>query len=155
MGFFAVYMFFSFAGLGVALFFILRKAFPDVDPMLKVSEYMLYWVLIELFFRYFMQKLPVMDVKPMLVFPVKKSKITHYILAKSGFSGYNFLALFLAVPFSIVLITEGYPALNVLVWLIAVIGIVLTINYTNFIIVNEMKTCIFVRLFLHINFKSN
>ena len=134
MGFFAVYMFFSFAGLGVALFFILRKAFPDVDPMLKVSEYMLYWVLIELFFRYFMQKLPVMDVKPMLVFPIKKSKITHYILAKSGFSGYNFLALFLAVPFSIVLISEGYPTLNVLGWLFAVIGIVLTINYTNFII---------------------
>ena len=134
MGFFAVYMFVSFAAMGVALFFILRKAFPDVDPMLKVSEYMLYWVLIELFFRYFMQKLPVMDIKPLLLFPVKKSSITHYILAKSGFSGYNILSLFLAVPFSIVLITEGYPLLNVLVWLIAIICIVLTINYTNFII---------------------
>ncbi len=75
-----------------------------------------------------------MDIKPLLLFPVKKSSITHYILAKSGFSGYNILSLFLAVPFSIVLITEEYPVLNVLGWLFAIICIVLTINYTNFII---------------------
>ncbi len=134
MGFFAVYMLVSFAGLGVALFFILRKTFPDVDPMLKVSEYMLYWVLIELFFRYFMQKLPVMDIRPLLLYPIKKSSITHYILAKSGLSGYNFLSLFMAVPFSIVLMAEGYPVLNVLAWLFAIIGMVLTINFTNFLI---------------------
>lgn len=143
MGFFAVYMLVSFAGLGVALFFILRKTFPDVDPMLKVSEFMLYWVLIELFFRYFMQKLPVMDIKPLLLYPIKKSSITHYILAKSGLSGYNFLSLFMAVPFSIVLIAEGYPALNVLAWLFAILGMVLTINFTNFII-NKSDKALFI-----------
>ncbi len=134
LGFFAVYMMVTFAGLGAALFFILKKIYPDVDPMLALSGYMLYWVLIELFVRYFMQKLPVMDVRPMLINPIKKSSITHYILAKSGFSGYNFMALFMAVPFTIVLLMHGYPPLNVLVWLFAVICIVLTINYTNFII---------------------
>lgn len=142
MGFFAVYMLVSFAGLGTALFFILQKAFPDVDPMLKVSEYMIYWVLFELFFRYFMQKLPVMDIKPLLLFSIKKSSITHYILAKSGLSGYNVLSLFMAVPFSIVLLTEGYLVLNVLSWLFAVICLVLTINYTNFIINKSDKVLI-------------
>ena len=142
MGFFAVYMLVSFASMGVALFFILREAFPGIDPMLKISEYMLYWLLIELFFRYFMQKLPVMDIKPLLLFPVKKSSITHYILAKSGLSGYNFLSLFAAVPFSIVLIAQGYPVFNILGWLFAVICIVLTINYTNFIINKSDKVLI-------------
>ncbi|MCP4974566.1 MAG: hypothetical protein GY931_00260 [Maribacter sp.] len=143
MGFFAVYLMVSFAGLGVALFFILKKIYPDVDPMLTLSGYMLFWVLIELFVRYFMQKLPVMDIKPMLINPIKKSSITHYILAKSGFSGYNFMALFMAVPFSIVLVAQGYPLLNVLVWLFAIICIVLTINYTNFIINKSDKVLMF------------
>ena len=78
MGFLAVYLMLSFASLGIGLYFILKKAFPDSEPMLIVSGYLLYWVLIELFFRYFMQKLPVMDIKPLLLYPIKKSKIAHY-----------------------------------------------------------------------------
>ena len=134
MGFFALYMMVSFAGLGVGLYFILKKAFPDTEPMMIVSGYMLYWVLFELLFRYFMQKLPVMDIKPLLLYPINKGKITHYILTKSGLSGYNFLSLFIAVPFSIVLLVQGYPMINVLGWLISIVAMVLTINYTNFII---------------------
>ncbi|MBD0779681.1 hypothetical protein HPE56_17910 [Maribacter sp. ANRC-HE7] len=143
MGFFGVYMMVTFAGLGVGLFFILKKTFPDSDPMLIVSGYLLYWVLIELFFRYFMQKLPVMDIKPLLLYPIKKGAIAHYILVKSGLSGYNFLSLFIAVPFSIVLITQGYPVSNVLGWLFAIVCIVLTINYTNFIINKSDRVLLF------------
>ncbi len=53
----------TFSGLGAGLYFILEKAFPGVDPMLKVSEYMLYCILIELFFH----KFPVMDIKSSLM----------------------------------------------------------------------------------------
>ncbi len=134
VGFFAVYMMVSFTVLGIGLYFILQKTYPDTDPMLIVSGYLLYWVLFELFFRYFMQKLPVMDIKPLLLYPITKSKIAHYILARSGLSGYNFLALFIAVPFSVVLLSQGYPALQVMGWLFAIVCIILTINYTNFII---------------------
>ncbi len=134
MGFLAIYMMVSFAVLGVGLFFILKEGFPDSEPMLVVNGFMVYWVLIELIFRYFMQKLPVMDIKPLLLYPIGKDNIAHYILVRSGLSGYNFLSLFIAVPFSIVLIVQGYPLSNVLSWLFAVVCIVLTINYTNFII---------------------
>ena len=143
MGFLAVYLMLSFASLGIGLYFILKKAFPDSEPMLIVSGYLLYWVLIELFFRYFMQKLPVMDIKPLLLYPIKKSKIAHYILIKSGLSGYNFLSLFIAVPFSIVLMVQGYPVFNVLSWLFAIVCIILTINYTNFIINKSDKVLLF------------
>ncbi|MGB5553870.1 MAG: DUF5687 family protein, partial [Flavobacteriaceae bacterium] len=108
--------------------------FPDIDPMVKVSEYVIYWILIELFFRYFMQKLPVMDVKPLLMLPIKKSSITHYILGRSSVSFYNLLSLFFFVPFVIVLLFKGYPTLNILVWLFSIFCIILTINYLNFII---------------------
>ncbi|WP_373075212.1 DUF5687 family protein, partial [Zeaxanthinibacter enoshimensis] len=58
MGFFALYMLVSFLGLGVALYFILEKQFPGSDPLLILSEYLVYWVLAELFMRYMLQKLP-------------------------------------------------------------------------------------------------
>ncbi|MCL6266688.1 DUF5687 family protein [Flagellimonas myxillae] len=134
MIFFGLYLLSALVGLGTALYFILRKIFPDQNPMWMLSQFMVYWVLIELFFRYFMQKLPVMDIKPLLSMPIKKSAITHYILGRSGISAYNLMALFLFLPFGIVLLVKGYPVLNVVVWLVSILAIVLTINYVNFIV---------------------
>ncbi len=148
MIFFGIYMLFSLAGLGAGLYFILEEFYPDIEPMLKVSEFFIYWILMELFFRYFMQKLPVLDVKPLLLMPIKKSTITHYILGKSGLSFYNILSLFLFVPFAIVLLIKGYTPLNVLTWLASIIGIVLTINYINFIINKSDKVLVVLGLLL-------
>lgn len=134
MGFFALYLLIVLAGSGVGSYFIFKEQFPDVDPLKTLSGFFVYWILAELFLRYFMQKLPVMDVKPFLTLPVKKSSITHYILGRSAVSLYNLIALFFFVPFSIVLLIQGYPAANVLFWLLSIIGIVLSINYVNFII---------------------
>ena len=142
MGFFALMMLAYLAFLGALLFFILKKIFPEADPMSKVNEYILYWILIELFFRYFMQKLPVMDIKPFLTLPVKKSTMAHYILGKSALSFYNFMSLFLFIPFSVVLLTKGYPAVNVLFWLVSILGITLTINFVNFIVNKSDKVLI-------------
>jgi len=129
--------------MGVGLFFTLKKIFPEVDPMLKVSEFMIYWILFELFFRYFMQKLPVMDVKPMLLLPIKKDTITKYILGKSAVSFFNFISLFIFVPFSIVLLFHGYSLLNVTFWILSIVCIVLSLNYINFII-NKSDKALFI-----------
>ncbi|NQZ43219.1 MAG: hypothetical protein HRT65_02835 [Flavobacteriaceae bacterium] len=134
MGFFGLYMLAALIMSGVGLYFILRKLVPDQGPMWVLSQYLIYWVLIEMFLRYFMQKLPVMDIKPLLILPIKKSAIAHYILGRSSVSIYNLLALFFFIPFGVVLIAHDYPVLNVVLWLIAIFGIVLCLNYVNFII---------------------
>ncbi|MEM9650325.1 MAG: DUF5687 family protein [Bacteroidota bacterium] len=134
MLFFGLYLLSAIVGMGISLYFILKKIFPDQAPMWMLSQYLLYWVLAELLFRYFMQKLPVMDIKPMLSMPIKKSSMAHYILGRSGFSAYNFTAPFLFVPFSIVLFYHGYPALNVALWLLSMFALVLCINYLNFLV---------------------
>lgn len=148
MIFIGINMLVSMAILGVFLYTILQKVFPNVDPVLKVSEYMIYWLLIELVLRYFMQKLPVMNVKPLLILPIKKSTITHYILSSSVLSVYNFLSLFLFIPFCIVLLMNGYPTLNVLVWLISIVGLVLTANYINFVINKSDKILVLLGLLI-------
>lgn len=134
MIFFGLYLLSALVGLGVVLYFVLRKIFPDQNPMWMLSQFMIYWILVELFFRYFMQKLPVMDVKPLLSMPIKKSAITHYILGKSAISVYNLMAFFLFVPYGLVLLSRGYPILNVGLWLVSIMALVLCINYLNFIV---------------------
>jgi len=142
MGFVALYFMGSLAFLGASGFFILQNQFPDSDPVFVLSQFLVFWVLGEIFLRYFMQKLPVMDIKPFLALPIKKSSITHYILARSAVSFYNFLALFFFVPFCIVLLVQGYPVMNVLAWLVSVTGIVLSLNYINFLINKNDKALI-------------
>ena len=70
MIFLGIYTIVSLVGLGAMLYVVLEKLFPATDPMIKVSEFMVYWILAELFIRFFMQKLPVMDVKPLLLLPI-------------------------------------------------------------------------------------
>jgi len=148
MGFFGLYMLISVFAAGGSMYFILEKAFPDVDPLLMVSRYMLFWILAELFLRYFMQKLPVMDIKPFLTIPVTKNSITHYVLGRSAVSFYNIISLFFFLPFAVVLIVKGYPTSNVLLWVASLIGIVLCINYINFLINKNDKAFIGLGLIL-------
>lgn len=152
MGFFGVYMLLSLAGLGTGMYFILKEIFPDQSPMWSISQYFIYWILIELFLRYFMQKLPVMDIKPFLTTPVKKSTIAHYILGRSAASIYNLLTLFFVVPFAIVLLFNDYPILNVLLWVVAVMAIVLCINYVNLLINKNEKVLIGIASILAIGY---
>ncbi|UJH69024.1 DUF5687 family protein [Allomuricauda sp. SCSIO 65647] len=142
MGFLTIYLVGVLIMSGVGLYFILRKLVPDQNPLWVVCQFMVYWVLIELFFRYFMQKLPVMDIKPLLISPIKKSSIAHYILGRSSVSAYNLMALFFFVPFGIVLISKGYPPLNIAAWLLAIVATVLSVNYVNFLVNKSNKALV-------------
>jgi len=134
LGFFALYFIVMFSLLGFGGYFILKETFPDKDPLVMVNAFLLYAIVGDLVFRYLMQKLPVLNIKPFLVLPIPKPKIVHFILGKSAFSFFNIVGLFFYVPFSIILISEGYPTANVLGWLAMMILIIQCINYVNFII---------------------
>lgn len=134
LGFFAVYMMVSFLSLGIFSFFIIRKTVPDTDPLHVVNSYLLFAIMGDLIFRYLMQKLPAMKIKPLLVLPIKKKKLVHYVLAKSAISAFNIFGLFFYVPFAIVLMKEGYSVSGALGWLFAMIVIIQSSNFLNFII---------------------
>jgi hypothetical protein len=134
MLFFALYFIISFLVIGVGGYYILKKEFPEQDPLQMVNSYLLYAVLGDLILRYLMQKLPVMNIKPMLILPIKKSKLVHYVLGKSSFSPFNIFGLFFYIPFSVVLIKEGYDTIGVLGWLFFILLIIQSSNFLNFLI---------------------
>lgn len=139
MVFFALYFIVSFLAIGVGGYYLLKKEFPDQDPLQMVNAYLLYAFLGDLVVRYLMQKLPVMNIKPFLILPIKKSKLVHYVLGKSSFSAFNIFGLFFYVPFSIVLINEGYSTSGVLGWLFFTILLTQANNFLNFLINKNNK----------------
>lgn len=120
--------------LGIGMFFIIKEAFPDTDPIVIVNNFIILWFLFDMVLRFFMQQLPVMNVKPLMVVPIKRNTIIHYLLGKTSVSFFNFIPLFIFLPFSIVLLVKGYPFLNVLCWFLSIVFLTLSINYINFLI---------------------
>lgn len=131
--------------LGTGLYFILKKTIPGVDPMTIVNNFIIFWFLLDLVIRYFMQQMPVMNIKPLMIIPIKKEKIIHFLLGKTTVSFFNILPLFIFIPYSIVLLVHGYPVLNVIAWFIAIVAITQALNFLN-ILVNKSNTVFYITL---------
>lgn len=135
MAFLALYFSVMFLTLGIALFPLLKELYPEADPLKVVNGFALTYFSFELLFRFLLQTLPVMDIKPLMILPIKKSKVVNFILLKSLYSFYNFLPLLLIIPFGLFcIIKEAYPTTNMAGWMVAMFATTLCINYLNFII---------------------
>jgi len=139
LGFFALYVIAMFLIVGFQGYFILKKQFPTQDPLKIVNSFLLFAIVGDLLFRYLMQKLPVMNIKPLLILPINKSKLVHFVLGKSALSFFNIMSLFFYIPFSMVLIKEGYSTKGVLGWLFLMIVLIQCANFLNFLI-NKSKS---------------
>ena len=134
MVFFALYFIASFSALGFGLLFLLKEMFPEQDAFVIANNYLFYWIIGDLLMRFFLQKLPVMSVKPLLTLPIKRSTVVNFVLGKSALSFFNFLPLFAIIPFSIMLISDGYETSMILTWMFTMMIAVLITNFLNFII---------------------
>ena len=132
--FFALWFIVSFLILGISGYYGLKEMFPDQDPLVVVNSFLMYAIVGDLIFRYLMQKLPVMNIKPLLTLPIKKNKIVHFILVKSSFSFFNIMSLFFYIPFAVVLIMQDYNVAGVLGWLFTMILLIQSANFLNFLI---------------------
>lgn len=142
MGFFALMIFSYLLIAGIFAFKALTKFFPESDPLQLINSYLLFAILGDLVMRYLMQKLPIMNIKPLLILPIQKNKLVHYVLGKSAFSIFNVLGLFFYIPFAVVLIKEGYNTTGVLGWLATMILIIQSANFLNFLINKNNKALI-------------
>ena len=139
LGFFALYFMASFLIIGIGGYYILEEQFPEQDPLVLVNSFLMYVIVGDLIFRYIMQKLPVMNIKPLLTLPVKKSNIVHFILMKSSLSIFNLFGLFFYIPFAVVLIVNSYHTTGALAWLFSMILVTQSANFFNFLVNKNNK----------------
>ena len=135
MAFFAIYFAILFLALGVLAFYLLREM--GLDPITTVNKFLIYYFLMDLVFRLLLQKIPVVNIRPLLVFPIKRETIVHFSLGTTAFSFFNFAHAFLFLPFCVVLIIEGYSVFSVLLWHIAIFSLVYSNNFLNILLSNK------------------
>lgn len=134
----ALYFIVVFLAMGVGSFFIIKKAGLG-DPLRVVNQFMIYYLMMDLYIRYMFQKMPILNIKPLLYMPFKKSAVVKYSLGKTVFSFFNWMHAFFFVPFSIVLITQGYNALDVVIWHLAIMALFYANNFLNIMMNNQDK----------------
>lgn len=135
LGFLAAYFTLVFLALGIGAFYILKKL--HLDPTVTINKFMIYYLVFDLIIRLLLQKIPVMNIRPLLIFPIKKDTIVHFSLGKTVLSFFNFVHAFFFLPFSIVLIYEGYDVLSVILWHTAMVALIYSNNFVNIILSNK------------------
>ncbi|WP_240643057.1 DUF5687 family protein [Sinomicrobium pectinilyticum] len=135
MGFLALYFILSFLILGIGLYPLLSELYPGEEQLSVANRLVIYWVSADLLVRFFIQTLPVMDIRPLLILPVHKGKAIHYLLLKSLFSLFNLFPLLVVVPFAVYCAVEGnYGPGSMLAWSMCMLCLVMGVNYLNFLL---------------------
>lgn len=135
MGFFAVYFMVIFIAAGVGAFYILKE--EGYEPLATVNKFMIYYLFADLLIRYFLQKMPVLNIKPLLTLPIKRNTIVHFTLGKTALSFFNWSHALFFIPFSIVLLLNGYNPLNVVLWHLGMMSLFYLNNFINVLINNK------------------
>lgn len=121
--------------LGVAAVFAFQE--KGLPPVQTICNFLIFWWLFDLVFRFFLQKPPVMWVRPFLSQPIKRNTITRYLMLRSAVSFFNLYPAFFFLPFSITLLVSGYSVLGVIAWNIAIVSMTYFNNYLNLLINNK------------------
>lgn len=135
MGFVAVYFILIFSVAGVSVYYVLKEKL-NLDPMLTVNKFMIYYLAMDLLIRYFLQKMPVLNIKPLLHLPIKRGTIVHFTLGKTALSFFNWTHAFFFVPFTIVALIDGC-GMNILLWHLGILALIYSNNFLNIIINNK------------------
>ncbi|MFC3417150.1 DUF5687 family protein [Algoriphagus hitonicola] len=93
----------------------------DVDPLEALNGYLIFFFLTEFMYRYFLQKLPVVELESLLHLPIGKRWIMNVLLLKSFISPLNLIALLLFTPFAIQVILPQFGAVAMWGWVGAIV----------------------------------
>lgn len=134
MGFFALIITLEFALLGFFGYTILDEY--HLEPLSTVNKYLIYYLVGDLVIRYFLQKMPVTNIRPLLTLPIKRNSIVHYSLGKTALSFFNIMHAFFFIPFTVALLTHGFGS-QALLWLLAMTAMIYLNNFLNVLINNK------------------
>ena len=104
-----------------------------------INKQLIYAFVYLIVLRYFIQPIPVVSLKALLLTPISKSQIVRHALGKSVFSFFNLIVFLYLIPLTFVLISEEYETSQLIGWNLGIIAIVYITNYLNFLLNNNDK----------------
>ncbi len=115
--------------LGLFIDEILKDIYPDGDTFVIFNSGLLYYLGIDLFVRFFLYSLPVINIESYLHLPIKKSKIINFILLKSSLNIFNVLPLLVFIPFTFKVIVVDYSENIAFSWIIIMLILILNNSF--------------------------
>jgi hypothetical protein len=106
---------------GLFLNKIITEVLEKPDAINFINSNLLYFFLLELIYRYFIQQLPVINLENYLHLPIPKSTIVHFLLVCSFISPLNIIALLLFGPFAFIELKATFGPTPAFVWLGAIL----------------------------------
>ena len=111
-----------------------------IAPFLFLNKQLIYVFAYLIVIRYFIQSLPVLNIRALLLTPILKTKIVRFSLLKTVFTYFNILPLFFLIPFSFLLAQTGkFDIIGLIFWNINIIGLIYITNFLNFLLNNKDK----------------
>lgn len=135
--FFALYMLLNVLALAFFTPELIRSAhsLDDAAPIFtELNQLLLYYFLFDLFLRFFMQSFPLLSVQPLLVMPIDRRKIFHFILVRSLPNFFNLLPVILALPVLFRAVVPEVGATAGVAWLVLVLLIGAINHYLVFLL---------------------
>lgn len=136
MGVGAFFMILYALGIGIGAYFLIEKHI-NPEPLIVVNKFLFFYLVLDLVFRYFLQKMPIVNIKPLLYLPIKKNSVVGFGIKKTIISFFNIWHAFLFIPFSIILLNEGHSFYNVLGWHLSIMALVFSNNFINIFVNNK------------------
>lgn len=132
MGFIGFYIAISLLAFGLVGGELIKKFFPSEDLLIVAGACLIYYLPVDILVRYFFQKYPSIEVRPYLLLPIPRTKISSYLLLKSLLSFFNFMPVFVLVPFLLTGTLSVYPLIQIWSFIAFFFGMVVVSNYLSF-----------------------
>ncbi|CAN5370910.1 DUF5687 family protein [soil metagenome] len=114
------YLFLQMVGVAIFLGLILRNYFNIQDIPAFLSTAMIYYLLAEFIFRFFMQKPPTFDFGKYLHLPIRRAGIVHFLFVRSLFSFFSIVIIILFTPITISELSATFGPAGAATWLATV-----------------------------------
>ncbi len=123
------YLFLQMVGISIFLGLILRNYFNIQDIASFLSTAIIYYLLAEFIFRFFMQKSPTFDFGKYLHLPIRRSGIVHFLFVRSLFSFFSIVVIILFTPITISELSAIFGPSGATTWLATVFFLSISLHW--------------------------
>ncbi len=139
MAFGFIWLGLTFVGLAAGSFYFIKDKMQQ-DPLLVFSSFFLYYAVLDLLVRYFMQPMPTQNIKPFLTQNIRRSTLVNYTILKIFFHFFNWGYLLFVIPFAVLLIADGvYSIPGVLMFSVGIMFVFYFNNFLNILLNKKDK----------------
>lgn len=131
LGLFMLYLLAVAIGIGFLMPVLLEKTLPKVNLIEAFNGLILYYFMLDIAMRIQLQELPTLSIVPYLHLKIKRTTIVNFLNVRALINFFNFLPLFIFLPFVLTRIPSFYGVATVAGYVCAILSLTL---FNNFLI---------------------